>query len=356
MASPLAARGWTVAFATTATDRSLSEGVTILPVGRAEGSRWKRIPRNIKALRYMLGHHDIVHIHDPELLLAGAVARLAGRRVVYDVHEFYHSRFEHDYWMPRYLRPIAAWLYATIERVVLPHFSGAVVVSEAMLPLYRKLLGDDRVVIVRNFPHLTADNIVRSRNGPRPLAEPYIVHAGESSKNRMFHVVVGAAEALRRLGNSTPIVSLGRVDLTGYGAQEGSDLLRRAEAAGVHVLGGVEYDKALRWLAHAHVGYLPLTMNRRNIQALPIKLFEYFAFGLPIVAARFGAIEEVLSRASAGLLVAFDDPLQHAQALHRISTDSRLHEQLALASRSAASSYSLDTELISLEKLYYRIS
>src|SRR5579872_916600 len=352
MARPLADAGWVVAFATTTDTRDVLSGVERLPLGRRNESRLSRIPRNLRALRFMLGKYDIVHIHDPELLLAAAVARLFGRKVVYDVHEFYHSRFQHDYWMPGFMRPLAAGMYAAVERTVLPRLAGVVVVSEAMVPYYQRFVGQDRVAMVRNFPHITPLELGRYRAAARPMEQSYIVHAGEASRNRMFHIMVRAAELLREKGNSTPIVSLGRIDLPGYGAADAAELLARAKAADVQLLGGVEYDESMRWLAHATAGYLPLRRNERNVSALPIKLFEYFAFGLPVVAAKFGAIERVVSQHQAGLLADFDDAAAHAEALDRVSTDKELAGRLSDAATRASAEYALEAEVARLESLY----
>ena len=353
-ASELAKTGWIVDLATTVAKKCKVEDVTLLPVGEIKASRFSRIPRNWRALRHMLRPYDIVHIHDPELLFAAAIARLMGRHVVYDVHEFYHHRFSHDEWIPRFLRPIVSGGYALAEAVILPHLAGIVVVSDAMIPRYARYVGADKVALVSNFPSVDAQTITRLRQLPRPIAKEYIVHTGAASPNRLFHIVVEMARLLRSRGIDTPIVNVGPIELEGYGRWKKAELLDAAEANDVRLLGLLPYEEAMRWLAHAKVGYIPLLNVSRNREALPVKLFEYFAFGLPIVASRLEAIAKVLDVEQAGILVD-ETPEAHADAFEKILCNEPLRQSLSSHALSAASRYALNGEVSKLLRLYDQV-
>ncbi|MEI2369169.1 glycosyltransferase, partial [Niallia circulans] len=55
-------------------------------------------------------------------------------------------------------------------------------------------------------------------------------------------------------------------------------------ARNIVLLGSVEYDKIPAYLLHADVGLLPLINGNSNVGRSPMKLYEYGAAGLPIVA------------------------------------------------------------------------
>lgn len=65
----------------------------------------------------------------------------------------------------------------------------------------------------------------------------------------------------------------------------------------------------------------------------PLKLYEYMAAGLPVVASRVGDLAEVVSEGRTGLLVPPDDPAALAAALARLGHDPALRQRLGHAAR-----------------------
>ncbi|ASJ71619.1 glycosyltransferase family 4 protein [Granulosicoccus antarcticus] len=58
-----------------------------------------------------------------------------------------------------------------------------------------------------------------------------------------------------------------------------------AKHANVHMLGVLPYDDLPRWLSHFDVGMMPHINNRLTERMNPLKIYNYFAAGLPIVAS-----------------------------------------------------------------------
>jgi glycosyltransferase involved in cell wall biosynthesis len=348
--------GFDVAIAGTARTRAVCDGVAIVPLGSREGPRWKRLGRDLRALWIMLAHpKSILHIHDPELLLAALLPAYFGRKVVYDVHEFYRERIADSEWIPRPLRGMLSKAYDRLERFALRRFAGVVIVSEAMRQHYRELVGEDRVALVRSFPYIRETELDAVRAAPHPLdGAPYILHTGGASRLRAFHTMVGAAEYLREHGCDWPIVNLGPIDLSAYGSEVDA-LLPRAERAGVRNLGLVSQEDAWRYVAHAAIGYMPLIDVQNNARGMPNKLFENLIFGLPMVATGLGNIAAILTEANAGILVAAEDERAHGAALLRLAGDVPLRETLARNAAAAAPRFSFPTEVKTLIGLYHRI-
>ena len=353
-ARALAAEGWNVSLATTVEKAQTSEGVKLLPLGSRSGSRLRRIPRNLRALFIMLAKRDIVHIHDPELLLTACLPVLIGRRVIFDAHEpAYHDDFVGQaHYLPRAVRPAVRALYKFVQSAVLPRLAGVVVTTESMVPQFARYVGEDRVALVRNFPNISPEERRAAQSAGSPLGEPYILHTGGASKLRAFHVMVAAAEGLRARSIRAPIVNIGQTDLSAYTPAEREALLQRAADADVRLLGVVPYADALRWTAHARAGYTPLIYARNNAEGIPNKLFEYFAFGVPVVACSFGRVAEFIEREHAGVLVDADDVSTHVEALRRLVSDDAFRAPLAEASAKAGARYSFDGELARLQALY----
>jgi glycosyltransferase involved in cell wall biosynthesis len=297
-----------------------------------------------------------LHIHDPELLVAALIPSILGRRVVYDVHEFYVERIAESEWIPKPLRRLMSRMYDAIENIALRRFAGVVIVSEAMRERYRPMVGDDRVALVRNFPRISAAEIAAAKAAPHPLAgTPYILHTGGASKLRAFHTMVAAAEDLRSRGCTWPIVNLGAVDLSSYG-DAGPDLLARAKAADVRNIGLVAQETAWAYVAHAQIGYMPLVDVENNRRGMPNKLFENLMFGLPLVATDIGVVASIVREAGAGLLVPPENAKAHADALLEMATNENERARFAASAAKSGGAFGFDGEFARLAELYARIN
>jgi glycosyltransferase involved in cell wall biosynthesis len=354
-ARSLAGAGHDVTLATTLAAREQRNGVRLLPLGAYGGSRFNRVLRGLRAFRTMMTErYDVAHLHDPELLVVAAIPMLLGRRVVYDVHEFYRDEIKVKLWLHPLIRHAASFTYVVLESLALRRLAGIVVVSHVMRARYAGRLPDEHIAVVRNFPSITEDDRSEALARPPQCSRPYVVHTGGASRIRAFDLLVAAAERLRIRGVRAPIACIGEIDLAGYPDPE--KLLRRASDADVILPGRVPYVEALRWTAHARVGYLPLEPSTNNALGLPNKIFEYFAFGLPVVATSLGGPVDDAVQDGGGTLVPPRDPERHAAALERYLVDDAAHSVAAVRSAAAGRLTTFEGELAALERLYAHIT
>lgn len=108
-------------------------------------------------------------------------------------------------------------------------------------------------------------------------------------------------------------------------------LQKEAETFGlkdrVTFTGAVEYDQVPGLLKAMDVAVAPYP-NLPDFYYSPIKIFEYMAAGLPIVASDIGQINEVLEHERNALLVSPEDVTGTAQALVRLQSDGDLRARL----------------------------
>src|SRR5262249_18417827 len=112
---------------------------------------------------------------------------------------------------------------------------------------------------------------------------------------------------------------------------------QRARERGVKLVctGTVTHDAIPDHLAAMDVG-LVLASGEREFHYSPLKLAEYFAAGLAVVAPRAGALPEQLRDGVDAVLVRPGDPDELGRELRRLRDDPGLRARIGAAARSAA--------------------
>jgi glycosyltransferase involved in cell wall biosynthesis len=103
---------------------------------------------------------------------------------------------------------------------------------------------------------------------------------------------------------------------------------RLASFRNVEFLGEVTHERLHDYLKDTRVALIPFLRNELTLATNPIKLYEYFSYGLPVVASRLPEIEEY------GSLVHFYDGASTlARAVESAANDARGPERRAIAAR-----------------------
>jgi glycosyltransferase involved in cell wall biosynthesis len=200
-----------------------------------------------------------------------------------------------------------------LERSVL---RGADLVLAVSGPLarYARARGAQRVAVCPNGVDVERFAPVAARS----LHPPAAVFTGTL---RPWHGVETLAEAWRMLGPAAPA-------LTVVGDGPGRPLL---EAVGARVTGALPHGRVPAALAAADIGIAPYAADAPPYFS-PLKLFEYLAAGLAVVAAAIPGVTEVVDERSA-VLVPPGDPEALAQAVASLAADPPGRERLGRAGR-----------------------
>jgi glycosyltransferase involved in cell wall biosynthesis len=288
---------------------------------------------------------EIVHAHDAAMLMPGLVsARLVGARLVYDSHELASS-------VP-YRERSWAWFVRAVERLIVPRAAAVITVSDGIAARLRELYSlPVTPTVVRNVSALGPGGRggLRRQLGIGPEV-PLVLHQGAPAPDRGCDVLV---DAVARVPEAR-LVFLGDPE-PGYG----EELQRRVRALGVEdrvsLLSSVPLDELLAFTAEADVGVTLLQDTCENHRlALPNKLFEYVAAGVPVLASALPEAQRVIESYGIGWTVPPDDPGAIGAAL-RIALSQR--DDHALAERLAAAAQELrwPREQIRLTDLYAQL-
>ena len=380
-ARTLAATGFAVHLLASYSQDELRDGVRIHALPEPS-SRWSRPAQWARlAVRTWRLRPDIIHIHDPELLPLLLLLRpLLGAAAVYDAHEYYGEEIARRAWIPAPLRRPAAWLTEQIETFVARRIDAVVAVNEHMAARFRRR--GARAIAVHNFPPVeyfdrpNPPSPFPTREGgePNPAVTPLphqvarsdsdgamgeraalVGYVGLLSPDRGLSTVYTAARLLRQRCPAARVRVIGRVDWSGLPVGIPREPAAWAEA-GVEFAGTIPADTVPAALRALAVGWVPFLDTANNRRTIPLKLLEYMAAGLPVVASAIGYIARIVADSGCGLLVPPGDAAAHAAALAALLADPERAGAMGAAGRTAVRErYTWAAEGEKLVGLYNRL-
>lgn len=321
--SSLAAAGFDVTLiARTDVDR-IKNGVKIVAVKQYGGGRLGRMTLStFDVLLKALGcRADLYHFHDPELMPVGALLRLTGAKVVYDVHEDAPKQLLSKGWIPMSLRRPLALALETLEWVMTRFVFNHIVAATPPIALR---FPQNKTTTVQNFP------IIGELTPSEPMVamadrSPCAVYAGGLTEVRGICEMITAMEHV-----DNPAT---RLILAGHFSESG--LERRARAIEgwkrVDFLGWLDRPGIAKLLCKARVGLIPHYDIPNYVSSYPIKMFEYMSAGLPVIASDFPLWRLILEQDCCGLLIDPRDPKAIANAIDWVLTHP--HEAEAMGQR-----------------------
>lgn len=280
----------------------------IVDIGKPLSNRILRMTAGVwrmyRAVREQ--HPEIVHFHDPELILMGLCLRLSGIKVIYDVHENVPQQLLTKYWIPSFLRRPLSWIVATVEQLAGKLLSAFV----AATPSIARRFPADKTVTVQNFP-IDGELTV-------PVSVPYLERPPHFAYIGGISVVRGIFEMIDGVGQvPSPAV---RLQIAG-GFQPSELQASAADRPGwarVDFHGWAGRSQVAEILGNVRAGLVLFHPIPNHLDSQPNKLFEYMAAGLPIIASDFPLWRELMDEVGCGLLVNPEDSDAIARAMQWI--------------------------------------
>lgn len=297
------------------------EGVVVkaVPLPRKGWEQLILCPYNIFRKALKEPRSSVFHLHDSELLLIGLILRFSGRKVVYDAHEDTPLQIAYQHWIPSLIKPFYSLGYRVLEKLAGWSFS-AIIVAE---PIIARYFPSSKVTLIRNFP-LTASFHSDVPYGQR---DGSLVYVGLLSRPRG---VVEMLEGHKLASEKTPL----KFVLGGKfaPARLEDELLRKYT---VDFRAWLLYDEMIQLLYKGSIGIIvphPIPRYKTNY---PVKLFEYMAAGMPVIAAAEGESATFVREADCGILVDPLKPEQIAEAIVRLSTNPEMAAAMGARGRRA---------------------
>ncbi|MDX1616613.1 MAG: glycosyltransferase [Candidatus Promineifilaceae bacterium] len=263
---------------------------------------------------------NLFHFHDPELLLVVPWLKLLTRRpTIYDVHEANADFIRLKRYLPGWLRRPLAALVAALEPRLAAFHDGLIFADERIAASFHQV--ELPCATVPNYPlrDLLADAMSVTRESIRE--KQLVVHLGAHDPYRGSRLMVDAFETVvRRLPEA-------RLWLIGSFVEESHErelrqvIHTRGLSDSIKLLGRVPFADIGHYLSLAQVGWVALQKVPKYEKNVPTKLFEYLAFGLPVVASDLPSVRQFAVDDGPIVLVAPGVAGEHAAALVELLAD-----------------------------------
>ena len=302
------------------------------------------------------------HAHDLDSALAGLVAAATrGVPCICDFHEWYSENISYDRRRNTYLPH--SWLkrrvFQAMERLAIQSASRVITVCDSIAQALEKQYEAPRsIAVIRNIPiidspgALSAPTIdVRAQLGLPPEVK-VLLYQGGVGPSRALEPVIQAMALVRNavfVIRGPGIETYGPVYL---------DLAKRAGAEGrVFCLPAVPSARCVAEAKAADMGLCTLLSNCLNFtMALPNKVFEYLAAGLPLACPGYPEIRKIVETYEVGVCFDPTDPISIATAINRLAEDDELLNRCRANIAAALQDLRADREWAKLTALYQQLT
>ena len=280
---------------------------------------------------------DLIHFHDPDLLPVAIAWKLSGRKVIYDAHESLAKDLSSKPYLSqrqsRILAPVIGWA----EREIAASLTHAVAATPAIAGQW-----DFPATVVANYPLLEEWQAIDSSWHSYAARAGQGCYVGVIHSERCTDTMVAAA-AIVAIQGAGPVVLAGPVPEDDVPC-----------GPGLKYVGVLSRSEVADLMEASRLGLVIFRPAPNVEEALPTKVLEYMAGGLPVVISRSLKIgSELVRKAGCGLVVDHDDPEGLAQAMLTLLDDPDSAWQMGQRGRDAAiASYSWETEALRLVTAY----
>ena len=281
--------------------------------GRQRLQAWRDARR---VVRRLASQHDVVLVHDPELILAVAGLRLPN--LMWDVHEDPAAALLVKKWMPRLLRRPAGAAWRIAERLI-ERRHDLLLAEHAYQQRFR-----------RSHPVVT--NSVTVPLTTEPAGDDRVSYLGSVSMSRGCDTMIEVAQELRRrTGGAVGVEVIGEA-----ADPETRRALQRASTEGDLIWHGfLPSDKALARITGSMAGLCLLRDLPNFRESLPTKIVEYGALGVPVVTTPLPLAAQFVRQHSVGIEVPWDQADAVVEALLKLRSDAQLRAELGANGRAA---------------------
>lgn len=324
---------------------SVLDGVTISDVGKPDGRLHRMMRTTVQVFRRAVAlDGDIYHLHDPELIPVGLRLKRLGKVVIFDAHEDVPKQLLSKPYLTAPARHLLALAFARFERRACAQLDGIVAATPTIRDKFLRI--HPGTVDINNYP-LPAEF---DAGADWTDKAPEVCYVGGIGAARGIRELLQACDLLR-----SPI----RLSLAGSFSEPKLETEMRAMAGWQRVTmhGHLDRGGVRRVMARAMAGMVTLHPISNYLEALPVKMFEYMAAGIPVIASNFPLWQSIVLGERCGLCVDPLDPQAIADAIdYLVSHPAEAREMGANGRRAILANYNWAAQASRLIDFYGAIA
>lgn len=286
----------------------LKDNVQIVDVGKFSG-RKNRVLNAPKAIfqKALYLDSDIYHLHDPELIHIGLKLKKRGKKVIFDAHEDLPNQILSKHYLNDSTKKILSVAVKLYEKFACSRLDGVVAATPFIRDKFLKI--NNNSIDINNYPKLEE-----------------FINIGTYSKISNQVCYIGGLADVRGIVEMVKAIPLTKnescLKIAGDFADKNlEDKVKKMSGwTKVKFLGYVGREEVKSTLATSVAGVVVLHPTRSYIDSLPVKMFEYMAAGIPVVASNFPLWRTIIDDAQCGLCVDPLEPQEIANAMDYLVT------------------------------------
>ena len=236
--------------------------------------------------RLIKSNSDIYHFHDPELIFLGIYLKKIKKRVViYDIHEDYSLVPYTRSWIPKILKNILSQAINYLELNISKKFDLLICATPHIKNRF-----NNKSIVVQNFPKVDKWEKIENK-----IENKQILYYGDITSARGINEIINAVDIVNNK-IKVKLILIGKIS---------EKKLNKNISLGIKN-GYVEYHQWMdqcdlqKIAKKCNIGLSILKPVPAYIDSYPVKVFEYMAMGLPILASNFTLWRQIIEEEGCG--------------------------------------------------------
>ncbi len=280
-------------------------------------------------------HADIYHFHDLWINRIGPkLKNLVDKPVVfYDAREPYAADYLSYIKTPfPFLLQLFASRLDRWEKRQAQNYDLVIANELNVQQNFAKVIGEERSVVLYNYTDMVGET------EPLPLTEKKydLIYCGAVTRLRGAFEILKAVNLLKEELPNIKVLLLGNYfpaslkdELQGFVNKNKLDHL-------VELKDAVPYKEVAHYYSLSKIGLVLLQKTKTFEISMPIKIFEYMAFGLPVIGSDFGHMKDYIQKDQCGISVDPNDSKAIAEAILSLMNNHELYKKFSDNGRQAA--------------------